>query len=315
MTFFNKKEDVIKIELTPYGRRLLSKGKLNPVYYTFLDDNIIYNTEHAGAPDTGVTAKDRIIKETPYLRPQTNYKGAESSINSKASQLSDNFNDDNLFPERMEKLQHIMGKAPISNTNTSEISATFLLGEITSSVLVYSGSGVSEVNIPQLECPIENVLSVKYIDKVFDYDIATVKKPDGSFVEMDEGELLILLKDVEGFNTTDNFSIEIFQYESEDSAVLIPMKLEKEKSKIVDGILIDDPEERILFENNIYANEYFTIVFDGDINKAKICEGISSLKRENILVDLKVDCEDIAKQGFEVDLYNSATTNDDLEEC
>ena len=315
MTFFNKKEDVIKIELTPYGRRLLSKGILNPVYYTFLDDNVLYNTEHAGVSDNGVSAKDRITKETPYLKPQTNYKGVESSINSKASQLSDNFYDDNLIPERMEKLQHIMGKAPISNTNTSEISATFLLGEISSSALVYSGSGVAEVNIPQLECPIENVLSVQFIDRVFDFDISIVKKPDGSFVEMEEGELLILLKDVEGFNTTDNFSIEIFEYQSEKSDVLIPMKLEKQKSKIVDGILIDDPEEAILFENNIYANEYFTIVFDEDINKAKICQGISSLKKENILVDLKVDCEDIAKQGFEVDLYNSATTNDDLEEC
>ena len=315
MTFFNKKEDVIKIELTPYGRRLLSKGKLNPVYYTFLDDNIIYNTEHAGIPDTGVTAKDRIIKETPYLRPQTNYKGVQSSIDSKATQLSDNFNDDNLIPERMEKLQHIMGKAPISNTSTSEISATFLLGELSSSSLVYSGSGVSQVNIPQLECPIENVLSVQFIDKVFDYDISTIKKPDGSFVEMEEGELLVLLKDSEGFNTTDNFSIEVFEYQSKDSNVLIPMKLEKQKSKFVDDILIDDSMEMILYEDNIYASEYSTIVFDGDINKGKICQGISSLKKQNILVDLKVDCEDIAKQGFEVDLYNSATTNDDLEEC
>ena len=315
MTFFNKKEDVIKIELTPYGRRLLSKGKLKPVYYTFLDDNILYNTEHAGVVDTGVTAKDRIIKETPYLKPQTNYKGVESSIDANASQLSDNFNDDNLIPERMEKLQHIMGKAPISNTKTSEISATFLLGEISSSVLVYSGSGVSDVNIPQLECPIENVLSLQYIDKVFDYDISTIKKPDGSFIEMEEGELLILLKDAEGFNTTNNFSIEIFEYQSVNSSILVPMKLEKQKSKIVDDILVDDSGETILYENNIYANEYFTIVFDGDINKGKVCQGISSLKKENILVDLKVDCEDIAKQGFEVDLYNSATTNDDLEEC
>ena len=33
MTFFNKKTDVIDIELTPYGRYLLSIGKLKPKYY------------------------------------------------------------------------------------------------------------------------------------------------------------------------------------------------------------------------------------------------------------------------------------------
>jgi hypothetical protein len=315
MTFFNKKEDVIKIELTPYGRRLLSKGTLAPVYYTFLDDNILYSTEHSGIPENGISAKDRILKETPYLKPQTNYKGVESSINSLASKLSDNFSDDNLIPERIEKLQHTLGKAPMGNKETSEISATFLHGEVSSSTLVYSGSGVSPVNIPQLECPIENTLKVKFVDQVFDYDIINIKKTDGSYVEMKEGELLILLKDTEGFNTTDNFSIEVFEYETQDSSVLIPMKMEKEKNKIVDDILIDDSGETILYEDNVYANEYFTIIFDEDINKGKICQGISSLKKENIMVDLRVECDDIALQGFEVDLYNSATTNDDLEEC
>ena len=96
MTFFNKKEDVIKIELTPYGRRSLLKGKFKPTYYTFLDDNILYNSEYAGFSENSVVAKDRILSNTPYMRPQTNYKGVESSINSEASKLSDNFRDDNI---------------------------------------------------------------------------------------------------------------------------------------------------------------------------------------------------------------------------
>ena len=41
MTFFNKKEDVLPIELTPYGRKILGQGKFKPVYYTFLDDDIL----------------------------------------------------------------------------------------------------------------------------------------------------------------------------------------------------------------------------------------------------------------------------------
>jgi len=303
MTFFNKKEDVIKIELTPHGRRLLSKGMLNPTYYTFLDDNIIYNPINAGIEESGVLAKDRILNETPYLKPPTNYKGVESSINALASQLSDNFNDGNLFPEKMEKLQNILGKAPITNKNASEISATFLIGEISSSALIYSGSGVAPVDIPQLECVVENELSVRFVDRVFDYGISNIKKPDGSFIEMLEGELLIMLKDAEGFNTTDNFNIEVFQYDETNDGTLVPMKMQKERSRIVDDILIDEDTNRILYEGNIYSNDYFTILFDDGINK------------ENILVDLRIDCEDIALQGFEVDLYNSVTTNDDLEDC
>lgn len=315
MTFFNKKQDVLKIELTPYGRRLLSKGNFKPTYYTFLDDNILYNPECGGIDEAGIYAKDRILEETPYMKPQTNYKGVETSINSLASKLQDNFLDDNLIPERVEKLQYCMGKTPISNTTTSEISVSFLLGEIESSSMVYSGSGVAPINIPQLECNIENTIQVKKVDKVFNYNISNIKKPDGSFVEMTEEEILVLLKDMEGFNTKDNFSIEVFEYETQESTNLIPMKMQKEKIKILDDILIDDNNQVTLYENNIYSNDYFTIIFDRDIDKSKICKGTVALKSENILVDLKIDCEDIATQGFEVDLYRSATTNDDLEDC
>ncbi len=43
MTFFNKKEEVIEIELTQYGKYLLSKGKFRPVFYAFSDDEILYD--------------------------------------------------------------------------------------------------------------------------------------------------------------------------------------------------------------------------------------------------------------------------------
>ena len=39
MTFFNNKEQVIKFELTPYGRFLMSQGKLKPHSYEFIDDD------------------------------------------------------------------------------------------------------------------------------------------------------------------------------------------------------------------------------------------------------------------------------------
>ena len=47
MTFFNKKEEVIDIQLTQYGKYLLSIGKLEPVYYAFFDDNILYDSNYA----------------------------------------------------------------------------------------------------------------------------------------------------------------------------------------------------------------------------------------------------------------------------
>ena len=41
--FFDQKQEVIQIELTPYGRQLLSEGKFSPSYYAFYDTNILYD--------------------------------------------------------------------------------------------------------------------------------------------------------------------------------------------------------------------------------------------------------------------------------
>ena len=40
MTFFNKKEEVLDVQLTQLGKYLLSKGKLKPHFYVFSDDEI-----------------------------------------------------------------------------------------------------------------------------------------------------------------------------------------------------------------------------------------------------------------------------------
>ena len=44
MEFFDRKKDVLDVKLTSYGRHLLSKGRLKPVYYAFFDDDIIYDS-------------------------------------------------------------------------------------------------------------------------------------------------------------------------------------------------------------------------------------------------------------------------------
>ena len=44
--FFNQKEEVIQIELTPYGKDRLSKGLFYPKYYAFYDNDILYDGTH-----------------------------------------------------------------------------------------------------------------------------------------------------------------------------------------------------------------------------------------------------------------------------
>ena len=56
---------------------------------------------------------------------------------------------------------------------------------------------------------------------------------------------------------------------------------------------------------------------DDEVPSNKICLGIDTLKKDNIYVDIEVDCENV-ETGFEVDLYGTAlsiVTKDDLEDC
>lgn len=325
MTFFNKKEDVIKIELTPYGRKMLGQGNFKPVYYTFLDDDILYDSEKAGFEESSVVAKDRILKETIYMTPQTNYKGVESSINTKSS-LAMNLNDDKVIPERSEKLQYQLGTNNYNTNKSAEISSVFLLGEISGAVATqYTGSNIAPIDIPQINCDLEYVISVaNNIDpKVDQYGrlpdqfTITEAKSDGTYIHIEKGELLILLSEDGGFAEKENFSIEVFEFTENDE--LNPLKFEKRNSNIVDGIYYEDfelpsqlEEQDQLIEDRV--SYHMEILVDDEVSHDKICLGTKILKQNNIYVDLEVNCDDI-QTGFEVDLYQTTVAEDDLEDC
>ena len=72
MTFFNKKEEVVQIELTRIGREKLSKGQFKPAYYEFLDEDILYDRKSVAA-DTSEEQNDikERLKEKLTLRAPT----------------------------------------------------------------------------------------------------------------------------------------------------------------------------------------------------------------------------------------------------
>ena len=66
MTFFNKKTEVMQIEMTPYGRYLYSIGKFKPHSYEFVDEDILYRA--SGSTEAQEASHTRIISETPKLK-------------------------------------------------------------------------------------------------------------------------------------------------------------------------------------------------------------------------------------------------------
>ena len=133
MPFFDKKEDVLDLELTPYGRHLLSKGKLMPKYYSFLDDDVVYDIKH-GTPLRGADGpvrvasennsliKTRIIDETPSLKPLYTINSVETELLDQESALTDSSEreiipGEQLPPENVYD-QPYMDFRPASDMNT-----------------------------------------------------------------------------------------------------------------------------------------------------------------------------------------------------
>tara|TARA_R110002020_G_scaffold76558_8_gene193939 strand:+ start:3314 stop:4330 length:1017 start_codon:yes stop_codon:yes gene_type:complete len=80
MEFFDKKEEVLDIELTEYGRTLLSAGRWKPEYYAFFDDDILYDSEAGGLIEKQNDARRRIKYNTPSLKTQPYILGAETRV-------------------------------------------------------------------------------------------------------------------------------------------------------------------------------------------------------------------------------------------
>lgn len=80
MEFFNKKEEVLEFQLTNYGRDRLAVGKLNPTYYAFFDDDILYDSEAAGFIEFQNNVEGRIQSDTPKMKVVSTREGAETRV-------------------------------------------------------------------------------------------------------------------------------------------------------------------------------------------------------------------------------------------
>jgi hypothetical protein len=78
--FFNQKEEVIQIELTPYGKQKLSNGDFSPFYYAFYDTGILYDGTHGDLTETQNEIVERIKNKTPRLEPITKFTSTNKSV-------------------------------------------------------------------------------------------------------------------------------------------------------------------------------------------------------------------------------------------
>ena len=146
MKFFDDKEEVIDIQLTQFGKHLLSLGKWKPAYYAFFDDNVMYDAESAGITEAQNKIEPRIQENTPQLHTQHVFTGRETDFLKIVGTKDDPFmrEEDKInvqsTPEKDYSLVSPLGNSAYGSQAAPRWSVKVLQGKITNTEGFLTGS-------------------------------------------------------------------------------------------------------------------------------------------------------------------------------
>jgi hypothetical protein len=339
MNFFNQKDEVIDIELTQYGKRMLSLGHFKPSHYAFYDKDILYNSECGIGAEDQNDAEARIKTGTPRLKPQYNFIGAETQFLEMRDiiQHGDKFTD----KEKKEKLQDTENTffAIDRAIDTTKLKApyqpawkmNFYSQNLTAASLMITGSSSAPKSIPQLDS------TITYTTFVVTSLEASNLQPGSSLVALESGDFAVhgdlpitpyatgdethvvfdddsavvvkddfLLVGIEEEHTNflkDNFEIEVFKVEE-----YYPNKKYRsariKKEKLI-PLKFNDEEDEPFQDDPSYVNYFFDILLDSDIPTNVLCSLVPEYTKKNLYLKDIFNCDDLEKTDSQYgDIYD-----------
>ena len=314
MTFFNKKEDVLKIELTPYGRSLLSNGKLMPEYYAFFDDDVLYDIQFGGDTENQSAIKDRILDETPRLRPQRDLVSPELQL------FSYEREEDSSRPYSQIAMNYLttpMGTSDGTQEEAPNWNISFLLGEISSVSSSTETDTSYRKRIPQINTTLEYTMEIRNTrdDPPVSGQQVSPNVPvsqvflDGTYINLIDEQIIAKVLEEKGFLQKDGLEMEVFLYE-ENEETPKKLKFAPKRKTIIDGMLVEDDVATINITPD-YVEYWLNIETDSGIPDSEICKGVQRLKSQDILIDTDIVCPDL--EGVDFDIYRTRVA--DVEDC
>jgi len=315
MTFFNKKTEVMQIEMTPYGRYLYSIGKFKPHSYEFIDDDIVYKIDG----EAQEAAHNRIVNETPKLKINRSFQDEAPQV------VSPSVID--VKREMVKKMDHkqnglyALGRSSYSSDNCPSFQVTMLQGNITGSTTTYeilSSSALPDntgsIFIPQVEIDVNFIATLENTlnpNTTIGGGLTSNTFDDGTFVNISYQEPIIHLKEFNSFYEKENFEFEVFSVN--DSGELEKLKMNKKMMSIVNDLLVDNVQTTNgLFEDSM-MEYFFEIEVDEQIDPNELCAAVNSLEVNSQFLDEELICPDQRSDRF--DIYATRVGPEDLEDC
>ncbi len=308
MEFFNKKQDVIDLQLTNFGRHLLSKGKFKPVYYSFFDDNIIYDSSYVGLNETQNESQER-IKQAQRTQVQYHFSPLEKEFRTNYEMNISNVPGSIPVEQQKTAEKNYILPQPIGSMNLiSEYAPSwtvkYLNGSLSGSqknlILKEHDGGQKVLNIPQLQTDVEMDVQIVELDDFVD-ELFDGPAQSNIVVKTKEEDYSVILKITEENSEfqKSNFDIEIFEVIEETKNnitvdVLRPLYFEKpyqinDHMDIFDQVTPEDDDN--------YVAHYFDLKVDNEIPQAVLCKYDPVNKKLGVFADQRtLICQDILNQ-------------------
>jgi|688.fasta_scaffold174546_2 hypothetical protein len=285
MSFFDSKEEIIDIELTNYGKYLLSKGKFKPEFYAFFDDEIIYDSAYFGITESQNNTQTRILDETTYCKPQYNFVGAENRVNT--TEILDFYSPDSLIKkENVFSTNKIFSSVlPLGKSSYDKeylpawsvqlINGNGLIDTYNQRLTGIVSGALSFIDIPQLNMSASNYeIKLSPESQISEKNFVPIgQTADGStYAYYKEKYLLIGILENNVDDIKENFDIEVLVKEqiSTTESEWKQLNFRKKPTYIKDNILLDNPEDNFLYtspelQDPSYVEHFFEILVDDEI--------------------------------------------------
>ena len=318
--FLNKKEQVYDLQLTSYGKYLLSVGKFKPVYYAFFDDNVLYDGAYAQVSESQNSIHTRIKDETQYLESFVLFRDLDDSMSELKGGYEDYVVGDTISPIQSQpaadifRFDRMIGDAWLDGDRNKAPAwkIVSLQGLISSSAQYETGSFTQ---IPQINYTLRYSVSTQDSeflvspDDVQQLQEQTLRFIDDSVIVLESDNPLIYVDEINTQLLTENFDIEVFKVTGSQNRTLERKYFQREIPQVVNGMLISETQRENL-ANTFTTNSveyYFDVLTDAQIDPVKACKGAEIFNKQSYYVDLDFDCATPSQQDIFFDIYGSVT--------
>jgi len=323
--FINKKERVYDLKLTNYGHYLLSVGTFKPAYYSFLDDNVIYDAAYAGRTEAQNEIHKRIKDETQYLESLVLFRDIESSsfgTDGLLNYFEVDMSPTVVIPEHdVFHFNSLIGDAYLDG-DTQAVPAwkiAPLQGRISSSTTIDSKNSdrTPQINmklIYRLTAEDPSIIATLTPNDIRDV-IDTVETPfsDGKQIVFSADNALLYVEEVNTDFLTENFDLEVFEIITGSSPSLkdnLERKYFKRKiPQVENGFMISAIQELVPDEDLTSGSVeyYFDILTDAEVDEVAACRGADVFNKQSYFVDIDFDCDESLGTAVFNDIYGQAT--------